>query len=235
MAFHKVPFTTLQFKRFREILALFGDNMKSVLKKTSSQMEKIAPLESHELHAVQGESLLRTESSTTDYQEVSKSIIRLREFFAHAVFVKNPFGESEHFAFVLAMQRPFRLLLMPLERIEAPVVRAAKCWSDWARVVPAERTYRWRHAAQRCVVEDVFAETSAEYLGVLNNVFYVSADHLETRDEMISMTSCLHALVGEAKSMPATVSGGTRQKHPQPEGIDVVRPWMKQLGQVVEK
>eukprot|EP00971_Amphidinium_carterae_P256901 5100278-Amphidinium_carterae.1 len=138
MAFHKVPFTTVQFKRFREILALFGDNMKSVLKKTRSQMETIAPLESHKMHDVQ-------------------------------VFVKDPFGESQHFAFVLAMQRPFRLLLMPLERIEALVVQGAKCWSDWARVVPAERTYRWRHAAQRCVVEDMFAETSAEYLGVVNN------------------------------------------------------------------
>eukprot|EP00971_Amphidinium_carterae_P277249 5502327-Amphidinium_carterae.1 len=84
------------------------------------QLGKVQPLSTEFFRNVQQETLLLPEPQPFEYGQVAKSIIRLREYFADAVFILDPHEEPKYFLFVLATQKPFKLLLRPLDRIREP-------------------------------------------------------------------------------------------------------------------
>eukprot|EP00971_Amphidinium_carterae_P349089 6490841-Amphidinium_carterae.1 len=235
MVFSKAAFTEKDIVRFQEIYDLYTSNVKSVMKKTTAQLDKIKPITTESLHTLQSVTMLRHENIKTEYTDLAKSIIRLREFFAEAVFVIEPYGAAECFSFVLATQRPYRLLMRELHAMEVPAPPVAKSWTDWSRAVSAEKTYCWTHASKDICTRDVFAGTSAEHVAVIMRTVYVAVDRLESREEAQPLTQVLEALRMEIKpqgtstSKPAT---GARERH---QAVDVQRPWLQQLNAEMAK
>eukprot|EP00971_Amphidinium_carterae_P108871 2155863-Amphidinium_carterae.1 len=209
--------------------------MPTVMKKTMQQVGKVQPMSNEVLRVMQQESLLQPVAQNVQYSEVANSIIRLRDFFADAVFVINPHEAPQYYMFVLATQRPFKLILRHLERRPEPPNVQVRTWKDWEEGVMAEKSFCFAHATDCATPTDMFADTSAEYVGVIMCTFYVSVDEIHSRDRMMPLLHCLESLQGEMKPVSSTDVAAGAKPRVKPVALDLQRPWLQQLGVGVAK
>eukprot|EP00971_Amphidinium_carterae_P312942 6218875-Amphidinium_carterae.1 len=235
MVFSTVAFTDKDIIRFQNVYELFGRNIKHVVSKTTEQLGMIKPITTQSFMDAQNSSLIYPAACTSEYSDVAKQIIRLREFFVEAVFVLDPSGSARHFAFVLATQRPYKLILRPLETCQPATLPRAKSVGDWREVSAAERTFAWKHDGNDCLTMDVFSDTNADYVGVIMRTFYIGCDCIEAREHLMPLAQVLDNLRLEIKPQANIHGGNTNPSKTHRGDIAVDRPWLQQLDTQVRK